>query len=78
MPNQHKNPSISWHPSDPDLKPRIEAEAAQRGITLRELLDEVLAGWFARLDEADRRHLEPFPVRHRGSVIDARDNGGRS
>ena len=70
---------ISWHSADPDLKPRIEAEAAQRGITLRELLDEVMAGWLARLDGADRarRHLEPFPVRHRGTVIDARDNGGQ-
>jgi len=43
MPNQHKNPSISWHSDDPTLKPWLENEASQRGVTLREYLDEVLA-----------------------------------
>jgi hypothetical protein len=52
MPNQHKTKSVTWHPSDPALKPRIEAEAGQRGITQRELLDEMAAEYFERVDFA--------------------------
>ena len=58
MTGKNATPLIGWHSSDPDLKPRIGAEAAQRGITIRELLDEVLAGWFAQLDEVDRSRRE--------------------
>jgi hypothetical protein len=56
MVGKNATPLIGWHSADPAMKPRIEAEAAQRGITLRELLDKVLADWFAWLDEADREH----------------------
>jgi len=55
MPNQHKTPGISWHSADPDLKPRIEAEAERRGITQRELLDEMAAEYFEKVDFA--RHV---------------------
>ena len=43
MPNQHKNPTIGWNSADSTLKPWIEAEAERRGITRRELLDEMAA-----------------------------------
>jgi hypothetical protein len=43
MPNQHKTPLIGWNPSDPTLKPWIESEASRRGITRKEVLDEMAA-----------------------------------
>lgn len=48
MANRHKNPLIGWNSADPTLKPWLEAEAARRGITRRELLDEALAGYRER------------------------------
>ena len=65
MPNQHKHPGITWHSADPTRKPRLEAEVAQRGSTLRELLDEITADWFARLDEADVRQVEAHTTNER-------------
>jgi hypothetical protein len=51
MPSQHKNPhGIFWRPGDPTLKPWIENEASERGVTLREYLDEVLAVHRARAE----------------------------
>ena len=52
MPNQHKTDSVSWHPKDPDLKTRIQAEAELRGITQRELLDEMAGEYFEKVDFA--------------------------
>lgn len=43
MPNQHKNALIGWNPSDPTLKPWVESEASRRGITRKDLLDEMAA-----------------------------------
>ena len=52
MPNQHKNPHIGWNSADSTLKPWIKAEAAARGITERELLDEALSEYRAKLEFA--------------------------
>jgi hypothetical protein len=43
MPNQHKTKSVNWHPSDPALKPWLEAEAMRRGVPVRVILDEMAA-----------------------------------
>ena len=43
---------IAWKPSDPTLKPWVKDEAARRGITERELLDEALAEYREKLDFA--------------------------
>lgn len=51
MPSQHKNPGISWHSSDPTLKPWIEAEAERRGTTKREVLDEMAAEYRERVEQ---------------------------
>lgn len=48
--NRHKSPLIGWNSRDPTLKPWVEAEAARRGITRRELLDEALAGYRERIE----------------------------
>lgn len=50
MANRHKNPLIGWNSADPTLKPWVEAEAARRGITRRELLDEALAEYRERAE----------------------------
>jgi hypothetical protein len=52
MPNQHKNPGISWHSDDPTLKPWIKAEADRRGLTDKALLDEMAAEYRARRETA--------------------------
>jgi hypothetical protein len=48
VPNQHKTPFFGWHPSDPELKPWVEAEASRRGVTRREILDEALSDYRRR------------------------------
>jgi hypothetical protein len=48
MPNQHKTKSVNWHPSDPTLRPWLEAEAEGRRRTLREILDEALSEYRQR------------------------------
>jgi len=67
MTGKNATPLIGWHSADPDLKPRLAAEAARRGITLRELLDEMAAAYLARCDlrgkevhhkDGDRASLE--------------------
>jgi hypothetical protein len=45
MTGKNATPLIGWHSADPTLKPWIVAEAERRGITVRELLDEVLAAY---------------------------------
>jgi hypothetical protein len=45
MTGKNATPLIGWHSTDPTLKPWIAAEAERRGITVRELLDEVLAAY---------------------------------
>lgn len=52
MPNQHKNPGISWHPSDPTLKPWIKAEAERRETTDKTILDEGMGEYRARREQA--------------------------
>jgi hypothetical protein len=41
---------IVWHSRDPTLKPRIHAEAQRRGITVRELLDEMAGEYFEKAE----------------------------
>jgi hypothetical protein len=48
MPNQHATKGITWHPADPTLKPRLEAEAGRHGMTKKALLDEIVGGELAR------------------------------
>lgn len=50
MPNQHKNALIGWNPSDPTLKPWVESEASRRGITRKDLLDEMAAEYREKHD----------------------------
>ncbi len=50
MPNQHKTSLLGWHPSDPTLKPWIESEASRRGITRKDLLDEMAAEYREKHD----------------------------
>lgn len=59
MSSQHKTKLIGWHPSDPTLKAWVEAEARRRGITVRELLDEMAAEYRQRrsLDGKEIIHL---------------------
>lgn len=45
MPGKNATKLIGWHSADPGLKAWIDAEAARRGITRRELLDEALAAY---------------------------------
>jgi hypothetical protein len=52
MTGKNATPLIGWHSTDPTLKPWIQAEAASRGITVRELLDQVLAEYRDRLHYA--------------------------
>lgn len=47
--SRNKTPLIGWHSADPTLKPFVDAEAARRGITVRELLDEALRDYRANL-----------------------------
>jgi hypothetical protein len=47
MPGQNKTPLIGWHSADPTLKAWVEAQAARRGVTAREILDEALAAYRA-------------------------------
>ena len=46
-------PSLSathdWHSADPTMKAFVLAEADHRGITVRELLDEVLSDYRSRM-----------------------------
>jgi hypothetical protein len=53
MPGQNKTRLIGWHSADPDMKARIEAEAARRGVTVREVLDEAVAAWLATASESE-------------------------
>ena len=50
MSGQNKTPLIGWHSSDPTLKPWVESEASRRGITRRELLDEMAAEYREKHD----------------------------
>lgn len=43
MVGKNATPLIGWHSADPDRKQRLQDEAERRGITLRELLDEMTA-----------------------------------
>lgn len=52
---RNKTPLIGWHSADYTLKPWIETEAEERGITIRELLDEALARY--RADPPAQRTL---------------------
>lgn len=64
MPNQHKNPMIAWHSADPALKPWITAEAGRRGVTVRELLDEIVGDYRRLLDDLISKrvaHLDGDP-----------------
>ena len=45
MSGQNATPLIGWHSADPTLKPWVQDEAQRRGLTIRELLDEVLAAY---------------------------------
>jgi hypothetical protein len=49
MPNQHKNPTLCWHPPA-ELGAWARAEAARRGVALKVILDEALARY--------RKHVE--------------------
>lgn len=66
MPNQHKNPGITWHPADPDLKDRIKAEASRQETTASRVLDEGMAEYL------DRREVAGKQVTHRDG--DPRNN----
>jgi hypothetical protein len=48
MPNQHKNKLIGWNPDDPTLRPWVEGQAEQRGVTLKAICDEALAEYRQR------------------------------
>jgi hypothetical protein len=48
----HKTPTIGWHSADPSLKPWVQDEAERRGITIRELLDEVVGAYRKRRETA--------------------------
>ena len=50
MTGKNATPLIGWHSADPALKPWVKAEAARRGITERELLDEALSEYRAKHD----------------------------
>jgi hypothetical protein len=39
---------IVWNSRDPAMKPRIQAEAARRGIAVRDLLDEMAGEYFEK------------------------------
>lgn len=49
MPNQHKNPTLCWHPPA-ELSAWARAEAERRGVALKVILDEALARY--------RKHVE--------------------
>jgi hypothetical protein len=42
MPNQHKNPTLGWHPPA-ELSAWARAEAKRRGVHLKVILDAALA-----------------------------------
>ncbi len=48
MPGQHKTKLLGWHPSSAEDAAWVRAEAARRGVKLRELLDQMLAEFRAR------------------------------
>ena len=54
MPNQHKNPGISWHPADSTLKEWVKDRAARTGVTVREY--EILLLLTGRLSNRERSH----------------------
>ena len=66
MPGQNATPLIGWHSADPTLKLWIQDEAAQRGITVRELLDEALAEYRAAASLASCAHPTLLPQRGSG------------
>ena len=49
MPNKHKSPMLGWHPPA-ELSAWVRAEAERRGVPLKVILDEALAGY--------REHIE--------------------
>ena len=55
MTGKNSTPLIGWHSQDDTLKPWIEAEAGRRGMTMREVLDEMAAEYRQRVEE-----LAPF------------------
>ena len=50
MVGKNATPLIGWHSADRTLKPWIESEAERRGMTMRELLDEMASEYRERVE----------------------------
>jgi len=53
VPNQHRNPTLSWHPPV-ELSRWARSEAVRRGVALKVILDEALADLRAKFEQADK------------------------
>ena len=50
MPNQHRNPTVCWHPPA-ELSAWARAEAERRGVPLKVILDEALARYREQVEQ---------------------------
>jgi hypothetical protein len=55
MPNKHKNPMLGWHPKSAELGVWVRAEAERRGVPYKEIIEEAVAQYRARLSEHEAR-----------------------
>lgn len=53
MPNQHANPTLSWHPPA-ELSAWARAVAKRRGVALKVILDEALTRYREQAEKEDQ------------------------